>query len=50
MHDLYPTTAKAVKKSVPRLVKQGFQLVTVDELFYYKGIPIKAGELHFSGK
>ena len=50
MHDLYPTTAKAVKKLVPRLVKQGFQLVTVDELFYYKGIPIKAGELHFSGK
>lgn len=50
MHDLYPTTAKAVKKLVPRLVKKGFQLVTVDELFYYKGIPIKAGELHFSGK
>lgn len=50
MHDLYPTTAKAIEKVVPRLIKDGYQLVTVDEMFYYKGIPIEAGEVHFSGK
>ena len=50
MHDLYPTTADAIEKLVPRLVKKGFQLVTVDELFYYKGIDAEAGTVYFSGK
>lgn len=50
MHDLYPTTAKAVAVLVPKLRKKGFQLVTVDELFYYKGIKAKAGEVYYSGK
>ncbi len=50
MHDLYPTTADAVEKLVPRLVKEGYQLVTVDELFYYKGIEAKGGTVYFSGK
>jgi len=50
MHDLYPTTAKAVAKLVPQLKKKGFQLVTVDELFYYKGIKTEGGSVYFSGK
>lgn len=50
MHDLYPTTAAAVKKLVPRLTKEGYQLVTVDELFYYKGIKAKAGKVYSSGR
>ncbi len=50
MHDLYPTTAKAVETLVPKLCKKGFQLVTVDELFYYKGIKTEAGKVYFSGK
>lgn len=32
MHDLYKSTAEATKKIVPALVKQGFQLVTVEEM------------------
>lgn len=50
MHDLYPTTAKAVEKLVPQLKKKGFQLVTVDELFYYKGIKTEGGNVYYSGK
>lgn len=50
MHDLYPTTAKAVEKLVPKLTKQGFQLVTIDELLYYKGIKAKAGKVYYSGR
>lgn len=50
MHDLYPTTADAVEKLVPRLKRQGYQLVTIDELMYYKGIDAEAGKLYFSGK
>ena len=47
-HDLYPSTANAIKKLVPRLVKQGYQLVTIDELFYYKKIDAKGGEVYYS--
>lgn len=50
MHDLYPATAKAVEKLVPQLKKKGFQLVTIDELFYYKGITLKAGCVYYSGQ
>ncbi|MDE6850888.1 MAG: polysaccharide deacetylase family protein [Lachnospiraceae bacterium] len=50
MHDLYPTTAKAVEKLVPKLTKQGFQLVTIDELLYYKGIKAKGGKVYYSGR
>lgn len=50
MHDLYPSTATAVEKLVPKLCKKGFQLVTVEELFYYKGIDAKGGKVYFSGR
>ena len=50
MHDLYPTTAKAVEKLVPKLTKKGFQLVTIDELLYYKGIEAKGGKVYYSGR
>jgi peptidoglycan/xylan/chitin deacetylase (PgdA/CDA1 family) len=50
MHDLYPTTADAVEVLVPRLQKKGFQLVTVEELFYYKGVDAKGGKVYYSAK
>lgn len=50
MHDLYPSTANAVKKLIPRLVKKGFQLVTVDELFYYKNITLENGKVYYNAK
>lgn len=50
MHDLYPTTAKAVEKLVPKLKKKGFELVTIDELLYYKGIAAKGGKVYYCGR
>lgn len=50
MHDLYPSTADAVEKLVPRLIKEGYQLVTVDELLYYNGIKAEAGKVYANGR
>lgn len=50
MHDLYSSTAAAVKKLVPRLKKKGYQLVTIDEMFYYKGIKAQPGKVYASGR
>lgn len=50
MHDLYSTTADAVERLVPYLKKKGIQLVTIDELFYYKKIETKPGKVYYSGK
>lgn len=50
MHDLYPTTAKAIENLIPKLKKKEFQLVTIDELFYYKGIKLQPGKVYFSGR
>ncbi|MCH5267120.1 MAG: polysaccharide deacetylase family protein [Lachnospiraceae bacterium] len=50
MHDLYPSTAEAVEKLAPYLTKKGFQLVTIDELFYYKKIQTKPGKVYYSAQ
>ncbi|MBE5766998.1 MAG: hypothetical protein E7335_07545 [Clostridiales bacterium] len=39
MHDLYPTTAKAVKKLVPELILKGYTFVTVSEMIEITGEP-----------
>lgn len=36
MHDIYPTTAAAVKKIVPKLIEEGYQIVTVSEMLAAK--------------
>lgn len=38
LHDVYLETAVAMERVIPALVEQGFQLVTVSELFYYSEI------------
>lgn len=34
-HDIYETTAEAAERAIPELVDQGYQLVTVSELFSF---------------
>lgn len=36
MHDIYPTTAEAVKKIVPKLIEKGYQIVGVSEMITIK--------------
>lgn len=44
MHDLYDSTAEAVTRIVPKLIKKGYQLVTVSELAQYRGIALENGK------
>lgn len=46
MHDIYPSTAEAVKMVVPELVKRGFQIVSVSELAKAKGYNMTAGNTY----
>lgn len=50
MHDLYGTTAEAAKIAIPKLIEMGYQLVTIDELSQYKGVPLIAGHQYYSIK
>ena len=51
MHSIYPESAKATKKLITYLRKNGYQTVTVTELVKYKtGNPPKAGEVYRSLK
>ncbi|MDD6728884.1 MAG: polysaccharide deacetylase family protein [Eubacteriales bacterium] len=45
MHDIYPSTADAVEKIVPKLIEKGYQIVTVSEMIEAKtGNEPKAGQ------
>jgi len=47
MHDIYASTAEAVKILVPALIKRGFRLVTVSELAKEKGMYLEAGKTYY---
>ncbi|MFV0363191.1 MAG: polysaccharide deacetylase family protein [Suipraeoptans sp.] len=44
MHDIHGSTVDASKILIPRLIEQGYQLVTVTEMATAKGISLVAGE------
>ena len=48
MHDIYGETAAAVAQIVPSLVQQGYQLVTLSELTYYRGVEMENGMIGFN--
>lgn len=47
MHDIHNETAAAVASIVPELSKMGYQMVTVSELAYLKGVKMQAGEVYY---
>lgn len=50
MHDLYPSTADAFVEAVPQLAAQGFELVTVSEMYAAKGAALEGGKVYFNIK
>lgn len=46
MHDVYTETAEAAASVIPELVARGYQLVTVSEMFAYKGLDLSAGHAY----
>ncbi|MDR1495308.1 MAG: polysaccharide deacetylase family protein [Clostridiales Family XIII bacterium] len=49
MHDIHEQTAESMKLVIPWLIEQGYQPVTVSELFYYRGIKVKPGKVYNDG-
>lgn len=49
LHDIHAETAVAMDRAIPSLVAQGYQLVTLTELFYYRGVEVTAGTVITSG-
>ena len=47
MHDIHPTTVEACKTLIPELVNDGYQLVTVSELAYLKGVKLEPGKSYW---
>ncbi len=45
-HDLHETTVDAMESVIPKLVKKGYQLVTITELMTYSDEKVKAGQLY----
>lgn len=50
MHDIYSTTAEAVANAVPVLIENGYQIVNIAELAYYKGYEVENGQVYYSFK
>ncbi len=48
MHDLYDSTAQAAKIIIPKLIEQGYQLVTVSEMSEYRDVTLTPGQQYYS--
>lgn len=48
VHDLHQSTAIASKTFIPKLIANGYQLVTVSEMAELRGIKMKAGQMYYS--
>jgi len=46
LHDIYNETAEAVEAFVPKLLEEGYQMVTVNEMFAAKGKELAAGHAY----
>lgn len=48
MHDIHTCTVEAVEVLIPKLKEKGYQIVTVRELLYYKGVELVNGVVYHS--
>lgn len=47
MHDIWPETVESCKTIIPKLIEQGYQLVTVSELAQAKGVQMEDGVTYY---
>ena len=47
MHDIHSWTVEACKTIIPELVNDGYQLVTISELAYLKGVKLEPGQSYW---
>ncbi len=50
MHENYTTTATAMETLIPQLVAEGWQIVSVSELFKAKGLELKDGQVYTNAR
>lgn len=48
MHDIHTFSVDAAEILIPKLIERGYQIVTLRELFYYKGIELENGKVYHS--
>jgi peptidoglycan/xylan/chitin deacetylase (PgdA/CDA1 family) len=48
MHDIFPTSVEAALRAVDALMERGFRLVTLEELFFLRGITPEKGQVYLS--
>lgn len=46
-HDLHETTVEAMETVIPKLIEDGYQLVTVSELMSFSKKPLEPGEIRY---
>lgn len=47
-HDIHTCTVDAMEVVIPELIQRGYQIVTVRELLYYKGVELENGTVYHS--
>ena len=48
MHDIFPTSVEAALRAVDALLEEGFRFVTLEELFFLRGITPEKGQVYLS--
>jgi len=50
LHDIHDRTVEASRRLIPSLIEQGYQFVTISELFYFSNITPSPGERYRHGR
>ena len=49
MHDIHTCTIDAAEQLIPLLKAEGYEIVTLTEMFYYKGVELENGGVYHNG-
>ena len=49
MHDIHTFTIEAAEQLIPLLKAEGYEIVTLTEMFYYKGVELENGGVYHNG-